>query len=222
MTTVASVYVPGVHFGRQQVYKLRDAVARYCHTDYRFVCLTNEKLDGVETIPLVNKWPGWYSKLELFRAGALSGQVVYLDLDTVLVGDVTNIFTRPYEFAALAAWKGGKPVDVLGSGMMAWDADKDLSVIPGSFKLADCLHYESDWKCWGDQGVIQKYLPCKWECLQTLWPDRIIGFKQQVWGGTKNINAHPPREASIVYFSGNPRPWNLPADSPLGRAWRGP
>lgn len=58
----------------------------------RFVCLTDMEVEGVETRPLMHGFPGWWSKMELFRPGALdAGRWVFFDLDTVILGDVTAL-----------------------------------------------------------------------------------------------------------------------------------
>lgn len=222
MITVVCVLRPSADFDAEKVQRLKYMVDKYYSCAYDFLCFTNEHVPKVETIPFVHNWRGWYSKLELFRKGVLSGQVVYLDLDTVLVGDVTDIFDTKYEFATISAWKNGKTTPVLSSAFMMWDADQDLSVIHDSFKPSKILAYEQGWERWGDQGFLQDHLPCRWShVLETEWPGRVMGFKHHIWGNTKNEYAAPPKGASVVCFSGKPRPWKLPADSPIGRAWRG-
>ncbi len=47
---------------------------------------------GVEKIPLHHMYPGWWSKIELFRPDlARLGDILYFDLDTVVVGDLADI-----------------------------------------------------------------------------------------------------------------------------------
>lgn len=50
------------------------------------------QLLGVELLPLVHRWPGWWSKLNLFEPGVLSGNVLYLDLDVVVCGALDRLF----------------------------------------------------------------------------------------------------------------------------------
>lgn len=216
--TVACVYRPGGGFDDSYVYKLRDAFGRHLHVPHRFVCLTNRPLT-VDRIPLERRWPGWWSKLELFRAGLFSGPVFYTDLDTVIVSDVTDIATAAYDFACGTNWKGcGTHIS---SAVMAWDGRTDLSNIYQSFDLAAVERYEQSWERWGDQGWIQDHLNRPFKCLLKRWPNRIVHTKTHVWKGRHATNAPAPKDASIVCFSGRPRPHELPPGNPLLRAWNG-
>jgi len=217
--TVACVYRPGGGFSNEYVRSLQRAVGRHCHAPHRFVCLTQQTIAGVETVPLVRNWHGWWSKLELFRRGLFDGPVFYLDLDTVIVGDCTDILTAEYEFACGAGWKTtGDGESVLASGIMAWDGRLDLSHVFEQFTPAAIPKYES-WPRWGDQGWIQDTLGRPFENITKRWPGRILHAKTHVFGGTKNHNAAPPLGASIVCFSGRPRPHQLPPTAPLYKQW---
>ena len=79
--------------------------------EFKFACLTDDaslldaipriEFDGrlLGAIPLLNNWPGWWSKLELFRAFPQGEHVLYFDLDTEIVGDLTPIFERVMDLA---------------------------------------------------------------------------------------------------------------------------
>lgn len=88
--------------------------------DYQFWCITNADINpsvaealGITIRRPQNSWPGWWSKIELFRPGLFpeGAKVLYLDLDTLIVGGLAPMFRfeKPafmppsYEFA------GGKP-----------------------------------------------------------------------------------------------------------------
>jgi hypothetical protein len=114
MNVVACVYWKGVFKNREKVYSpewvyiLRNMVKRHMPTDedYRFVCLTNvpNEFDGsVETITLKHNWPGWWSKLELFRPGVFEegDRVFYLDLDSVIVRDLMPFFDFKADIAIM-------------------------------------------------------------------------------------------------------------------------
>lgn len=82
-------------------------------------CLTDLRIRmvGVETAPLLHGWPGWWSKVELFRPGLFSGPVVYLDLDTLPVGDLSDLASWSGDLAMLSDFY--EPAK-LASGVMAW------------------------------------------------------------------------------------------------------
>ncbi len=48
---------------------------------------------GVKVVPLINQWQkcrGWWAKIELFRPD-ITDDLFYLDLDTVIAGDIRPI-----------------------------------------------------------------------------------------------------------------------------------
>jgi hypothetical protein len=215
--TVACVYERNrtAGFFDEYVYRLKAGFAKHCKVPHRFVCLTNAALPGVEAIPLVNKWPGWWSKLELFY---LQGPVVYCDLDTMILDDITDIcaLRGPNKFSVLMGL-GAKPTSIgagerdFASAFMAWD--QDLSHIPAAFSL-DRIHEYSTRVKWGDQSFIQDHLARPADKLQDLFPGRFVHYKTHCRGPDKSPLPAPPG-ASVVLFSGKPRPadinWTLPA-----------
>lgn len=104
MITVACVYWAGRFRGREAIYtpewvgKLRNMVRQNLPVEHRFVCLTNSRVP-CEKIPLKHNWPGWWSKIELFRPGLFENdRVLYLDLDTVIFKDLTPVVDFQSEF----------------------------------------------------------------------------------------------------------------------------
>ena len=68
--------------------------------DYEIICLTDLKclhVPGVKVVPLINQWQkcrGWWAKIELFRPD-ITDDLFYLDLDTVIAGDIRPILEHP-------------------------------------------------------------------------------------------------------------------------------
>ncbi|RYF05591.1 MAG: hypothetical protein EOO77_28205, partial [Oxalobacteraceae bacterium] len=98
MLTVACVFksFAGTAFGHSYdatwVQKLASGAARHLTVPHRFVCLTNMgEIEGVETIPLSNDWPGWWSKVEMFRPGLFDGPVLSFDLDVLFTGNIDHM-----------------------------------------------------------------------------------------------------------------------------------
>lgn len=101
-------------FAPEAVYQLRDMVRRYYPHPHRFVCVTDfpKELTGVETIQLWDEGaeipspfgrhnPSCYRRLKVFApdAGKVFGErLVSLDLDTVIVRDMSPLFDRPEDF----------------------------------------------------------------------------------------------------------------------------
>lgn len=112
MLTVACVYWKGEFRGREKSYseewviKLRNMVQRNLNIEHRFVCLSNVEIAGIETIPLKHDWPGWWSKIELFRSGLFEDRVVYLDLDTMVIRNMDRMVVWPQSFAVIGTGTG--------------------------------------------------------------------------------------------------------------------
>jgi hypothetical protein len=66
---------------------LRQTVAKHIDRPFRFYCLTNDMNADIpaEKIELLHDWPGWWSKVELFRPDLPCGRTLYLDLDTHII-----------------------------------------------------------------------------------------------------------------------------------------
>lgn len=177
--------------------------AEYCRVTHRFVCITNKAVTGVDCLPIKTPRIGYWNKLELFRAALFDGPVFYTDLDTMLIGDVTDMVTYPHEFTAGANWKpdahGGV---VLNSGLMAWDGREDLSYLDRPILRVEREQYEQDFARWGDQGFIQDNLRRPFTTFDELFPGRYVSYKKDCKRGV-------PEGASIVGFHGTPRPHEI-------------
>jgi hypothetical protein len=108
--TVACVYRSGGrHYSTRYVEVLRNMVKRNLTLPHRFVCLTDIEDVPCERIPLVAGWPGFYSKIELYRPGLFKGPVLYFDLDTVIHGNIDALAHKATQsvFGCTSDPKGG-------------------------------------------------------------------------------------------------------------------
>lgn len=163
-----------------------------------FVCLSDVEIPGVKVIPLKYNWPGWWSKMELFREDF--GQVFYIDLDTVVVGDLTPLLNHKHKFTA---WSAPRKVHHLQSSVMAWTGYKaqifEPFKIDADYWIKECVTAS----CWGDQGFIGKQLNSNWDEFNILFPKAIGSFKLDFH------QKEPPLDCKIVSFHGKPKPWEV-------------
>lgn len=187
--TVTCVFVRGhVPFTPEYVVRLR-SMARRSLPPHRFVCLTDHFAwlpDDIETIT-VEPPPrefAWWTKVQLFNTAlGFSGRMMYLDLDVLLVGDLSAVYAHPDSFvlapdgapAFRPRNRDLKVVKRFNSSVMAWDAG---------------THHElfADWtpavakRLWGDQDWIGERcpqataLPAEWfprlsKCGAPPWPE---------------------------------------------------
>lgn len=203
-------------FGPETVYALRDMVKRHLSIPHRFVCVTDrpEELRGVETIrlwddcaaipsPFGRHNPSCYRRLKIFApdAGKVFGErLVSIDLDTVIVRDITPLFETDVDFKIwgesdfASQWYNGS-IFMLKTGTRprVWtEFNEDTS--PEITRRAGCFG--------SDQG----------------WINYILGKKEATWGRADGIYSfrkhlaplgdHLPADARIVAFHGKVDPWS--------------
>jgi hypothetical protein len=85
----------GRDFTVKDVKRLYQSVSKHIDRDWEFYILTNDmlaKTPGTK-IPLLHgdKWPGWWSKVELHRPDLPEGRTLYLDLDSHVIRSLQPI-----------------------------------------------------------------------------------------------------------------------------------
>ena len=213
MLTIACVLKTGqfknqskiISYNSSQVFWLKAQVDQYITIPHRFICLSDIDIPNCETIPLINNWPGWWSKMELFRPGLFDGPVFYLDLDTVIINNIDKMvrFNKDKYFLVL---RNLFRCEGFGSGVMAWRGD--FSQLYDIFK-SDANYYQRDYsrdiKRWGDQGFLEEHLHGA-VYFQDIFSDWIISyFFDMLKRGIKN----PPRGSRLICFQGKPKPWDV-------------
>lgn len=204
MLTVICVLKSGGIYDAEWVRRLRDATARQLRRPHRFVCLSDVDVP-CERIPLKHDWPSWWSKIELFAPGIITDRTLYLDLDTVLVGEI-GISKVDCDFAMLRNfWRP----DMVGSGVMWFSGDDTPHHVYEKFTRqpdAYIAHHQrrADGPYVGDQAFI-------WDAM-----GHEVAHINNYLPGIKSYKMHClrrlPPDASIVCFHGKPRPTEVGAD----------
>jgi len=189
--------------GQEYVNKLYASVMRNISGNWfcRFICFSDVldnpgSLEGIVYKPLPSGVRGWWNKLYLFKEGLFpkNERIVFIDLDTVFTGDITNIIKYDGEFATLRDFYTPERV---GPAIMLWESGFGADIWQ-SYVDAD---YPVDLP-FGDLTWINNHFAktgYKPDILQDLFPDKIKSYKQSCREGT-------PRTTSIVCFHGHPRP----------------
>lgn len=208
MITVACVMRSGGRYTPDWAAKLQRGVRRHLSLPHRFVCLTDLpglcEAQGVEAIPLVEAWPGWWSKICLFAPGLLTGPTLYLDLDCIVVGPLDEICAYPHDFTMAHDWNDPR---LLCSAAMAWSGDHSFlyeafaadpegiayhydAIAPQEGRIGDQAFIEDEFARYGVQPPMFRHL---------FGPLSIASFKvDQCWDG-------PPQGAAVVQFHGVPK-----------------
>ena len=198
MLTILCVLKSGGRYDAGWVRRLRQGVEQNIAVDHRFVCMSDMDVP-CERIALEHDWPGWWSKLEVFRPHAIVPPCLYLDLDTAVVGPIGELAGLDCDFAMLRDFNhpGAR-----GSGVMFFGKAPPLTVYT-KFKAnpATWMHYHETHRRGayvGDQAFIADALPYI-DCLQDHLPTNyIVSYKKHCANGL-------PAGARIVAFHGSPK-----------------
>lgn len=203
MVTIACVLKTGGYYDDRWVERLKKNVAAFAPAAHRFVCLTDlqtpivdndgQAIPGLEVARLEHGWREWWSKIELFRPGLFKGRVLYIDLDDLVVGDITPLLeSGPFTIARDPYRRGAGR---FSSAVMSWDADDPLALglysafVPASEVLMRDLHGDQDW--------VMRWLP-----EARTWPFEFVpSFK-----GDCRPAGRIPEKAIVVTCHGRPKP----------------
>lgn len=206
--TIACVLRSGGDYRPEWVHALKRGLSRHMSLPYRspmhelepgtwtFRCLSDVDL-GRHSIPLIHDWPGWWAKVELFRPELFDGLVLYLDLDTLVVDDLSQLAEYAGSLAVLSDFYQPR---IMASGAMLFR--------PGHHTEAIYNRFRSD-----PEGVMASHRSRSdhWyatvmespDRLQDVFPGSFVSFKAHARHGA-------PEGARAVCFHGKPRP-NDPA-----------
>lgn len=177
--TVACVWVKrNVPYSADYVTRLLSMVGRHIDRSFEFVCFTDRPTElphAIRTLPAF-AWPnlaGWWTKLELFNpAHRLGERILYLDLDTIVVGDLASIIdfqdlrlddsdpNAPSAFALAPPGgsfkpKGFKTVRRFNSSVMVWTPSVEMAKLYTDFEPRFATEsYQGGAPLWGDQDWI--------------------------------------------------------------------
>lgn len=212
MLTLACVYRTGGDFNPADIQKVVDA-RRFIREDVKTLCLTDTP-HGVRpfvdnTTLLVNDWPGWWSKMELFR---LQPPVLFLDLDMLACGDLTPLARacRTIDSGSFIMLRDPYHNDE-SSAVMGWNSDMIWlynrfaaevyaeSFYPRTHGIGAEIvgrHYG------GDQEYIRREVK----------PTKHIKYVQDIIPGVYSYkvdvvpNGEPPADSRLIVYHGLPRP----------------
>lgn len=216
MVTVSCVLKSGGVYDWRYVLRLRRAVEKNTTAPYQFICFTDD--DAVvccDIVRLKHNWPGWWSKIELFRSDLDLRCFVYFDLDTMIIGNIDELIRCAQEtpFGMLRGFnKHNSQNNVPASGVMVGDFSMHSEVYHAF------VQYPGNWMgaYGGDQGFISDKILGIVPRLQNLLPkDYIVGkriaFRENfvlpstsviAWSGRPRL--HEAKEKFIVdYWNAN-------------------
>lgn len=138
--------------------------------------------------------------MELFRPDVITGRTLYLDLDTVIVGDMTEVASIPYDFAMLNIREKDNHIGNSGAmwfGKAFPDVYERFAAKPDHW--IDFHERNAHDRYMGDQAFIS-------DCFENIpklhqaVPGMFRSYKYD------NCQHEIPHGCSIVCFGGKPRP----------------
>lgn len=194
----------GPMYGAEYVNILHDMVQRNLPLGQagRFVCITDDPagLDsGIETMALPWDLERWWGKLWMFKRGLFAdgSRMIFMDLDTCIVGGLDQIIQYSGPFATLRDFVHS---DRLGPAIIAWEAGGEASRIWDEWEAAGKPRNPGGDLWWINQIDGGKFAENA-DKLQDLFPGQFCSFK---------LHAQPvfPMGVKVVCFHGEPRPHN--------------
>ncbi len=155
-------------------------------------CLTDMDVTtpGVRVVPLRYGWPGWWSKLEVLAPGVTDGPTCYVDLDTLVLGDLTPLLGYSGPFAMLSDFYAPARAE---SGVMAWTPGPASEAVWSAFlkdPWANIHRYRRDGRFIAEHST----------------PDRLQELVSGIYSFKVHARRAPPEDARLVCFHGRPRP----------------
>ncbi|OQR93730.1 hypothetical protein THRCLA_08360 [Thraustotheca clavata] len=190
----------GTKYGPEYVNKLYCGVRRHFQKTFEFYCLTEDSnglVPKIHVLPLKEEFVGWWNKAQLFAPDfPLLGRIIYIDLDTVLVGDLSDLFTYNGSFGTLSTddMYNERRRDGINSSVMIW------SGITHSF-IYTLLHkyFSSISQCiYKFDHFLEMTLPSH-DILQSLYPNQILEYMQ-------HCQVSCPPTARLITFPLEPKP----------------
>jgi hypothetical protein len=165
-----------------------------------FHVLSDVRVPGVETIPLTEKWPGWWAKMAMFDP-AIRGDFLYVDLDTVIVGPLDDFKNVMHLTLLRDFYRDGKKLkEGLGSGLM-FLPEAARAAVWADFSANPALSMRL-YAGGGDQRLLEAHYLNKAARWQDVLPGQVVSWKVHCKSGV-------PPGARIVCGHGKPRPWEV-------------
>jgi hypothetical protein len=192
----------GDEFGPEYVNILRDMVLRNTLDGRiaRFVCITDDPTgldEGIEVLPLPEDLERWWGKLYMFKRGLFpDGQrMVFMDLDTIITGQLDKIFDYSGQFATLQDFAIPSR---LGPAVILWKAGEYAGTIWDEW-VSQSRPRDPMGDLWWLNNLDQGRFAKRADRLQELHPGKFVSYKI-------DCAVSPPITAAVVCFHGIPRP----------------
>lgn len=136
------------------VEKLQHSINRNLTISHRFICFSDCDVP-CERVSLLSGDHGFWSKLQLFQPGLLTGPTLYLDLDTVICNNINDVVTRIIDQPFVMWVESDK--NIHSSALMFWNGD--YSYLWDLYKSKSLVAWQELYSTpplYGDQAIISE------------------------------------------------------------------
>lgn len=195
-----------------RIYKM---LQLHSNLDVKLTCLTDDDYGlhpDIDVIKLEHpELSGWWHKMQIFQwSQTQSAPICYIDLDTVIVGNIDPLANYAGEFAILSDFFLGKPH--YQSSVMLFKGGFGKELADGFFQDTQKAMREHAPNVapvagkWGDQYYIERH-QLNADFLQDLYPNMFASYKAHI-----AERGSVPHGTSIVCYHGLPRPFHYDGD----------
>lgn len=153
------------------------------------ICLSDIEVEGVKTLKVRQDLPGWWSKINLFDPDQIKGDILYFDLDTVILNSVDYLFNLESSYG-LSDFTRIKPLE---TGVL-YIKEEDKKPIFDQFRPRFVRKYRGD-------GDFVRLFESRFKRFQEDFPGKFSSYKVHIKEGKPLTD--------IICFHGKPRPWDV-------------
>lgn len=195
------------HWGKEYVERLQRMFSRHTKITHSFVCFTEHVKESVregdieyKPIPdYVVRWRGNLTKFFVYKPdNGLSGRVIMVDLDSVLVGDMGTMLSYNGKWCGIKSAKGSK--HHIGGGLVSFDHSKCSWLW---YAVKNQIEMWTKITQGGERFVYKQLIPSA-DVWQTLYPGQLVRYKKDI-----RHKKELPDGACFVAFHGSPRPHQI-------------
>lgn len=210
----------GPKFPPEYVNNLYRSIQRNTTVEHRFICYT-DRPEGIEceTRPFLVDLPVWWYIIGLTNPEhEHNHKVVYMDLDTIITGNIDHILELDRPFATISdfGWPAG-----LQTAYIMWDKptrDKVWQYFTSKYSPEDYPNLDCDYTRWGGtnqfleecMGVVRinkNPTPALPDCPPVVrLQERFQGHCQSYKAQNLNTSETLPADVRMVFFHGKPMP----------------
>ena len=170
-----------------------------------FICITPERIPGVDCLSGTHSWPGWWWKYEMF-APHIRGTILYMDIDTVIRNSLSDILAVDKLTLLRDAYRTGKKYkEGLQASLMLLPETARSEIWEDWMQHPDIHIQRLGFK--GDQPMLEEHFLKRAQKWQDAVPGQCVSWKVDCGGGNAFRPATIPAEARLIFFHGRPRPW---------------